>query len=133
VVFVGREAIVRLYTGNEAIVATALPLLAWVGVFHFVDAMQIVAAFVLRAWRVTALPVLIYTASIWGLGMGGGYLLAFDVGGWVPPALHGARGYWIASTLGLGVAAASLTLLLVWILRQQRRESAAESPQAAAD
>ena len=132
VVFVGREAIVRLYTGNEAIVATALPLLAWVGVFHFVDAMQIVAAFVLRAWHVTALPVLIYAASIWGLGMGGGYLLAFDVGGRVPPALHGARGYWIASTLGLGVAAAGLTLLLVWILRQQRPEPAAASTQAAA-
>ncbi len=121
VVFMGREAIVRLYTGNEAIVATALPLLAWVGVFHFVDAMQIVAAFVLRAWHVATLPVVIYTASIWGLGMGGGYVLAFDVGGWVPTALHGARGYWIASTLGLGVAAAGLSLLLVWVLRRQHR------------
>ena len=123
VVFVGREAIVRLYTGNEAIVAAALPLLAWVGVFHFVDAMQIVAAFVLRAWHVATLPVLIYAASIWGLGMGGGYVLAFDVGGWVPPALHGARGYWIASTSGLAVAAAGLSLLLAWVLRQQRREA----------
>ena len=90
----------RLYTGNEVIVAAALPLLAWVALFHFVDAMQIVAAFVLRAWRIATVPLVIYATSIWGLGMGGGYVLAFNVGGAVPAALHGARGYWVASTTG---------------------------------
>jgi MATE family multidrug resistance protein len=120
-VFAGREDIVRLYTGNEVIVAAALPLLAWVALFHFVDAMQIGANFVLRAWRIASVPLIIYAASIWGIGMGGGYVLAFNVGGAVPVAMHGARGYWIASTAGLGAAALGLTLFLLWVLRQQQR------------
>ena len=115
-----REGIVRLYTDNEVIVAAALPLLAWVGLFHFVDAMQIAAAFVLRAWRIATVPLLIYAASIWGVGLGGGYVLAFNVGGAVPPSLHGARGFWIACTAGLAAAALGLTLFLFWVLRQRR-------------
>ncbi len=125
VIFFAREGVVRLYTGNEVIVAAALPLLAWVGLFHFVDAMQIAASFVLRAYRIASVPLLIYATSIWGLGMGGGYVLAFNVGGAVPAALHGARGYWVASTAGLGAAALGLTLLLLWVLRQQKNAAPA--------
>ena len=120
VVFVLREAIVRLYTGNEVIVAAALPLLAWVAVFIFVDALQIVASFVLRAYRIATVPLLIYAVSIWGLGMGGGYVLAFNVGGAVPVGLQGARGYWVASTTGIAAAALGLTLCLGWVLRHER-------------
>lgn len=119
-VFLAREAIVRLYTGQEGIVAAALPLLGFVALFHFVDAIQIAAAFVLRAWRIATVPLLIYAASIWGLGMGGGYVLAFNVGGAVPAALHGARGYWVASTAGLAAAALGLVLCLLWVARPAR-------------
>ena len=118
-VFFAREGIVRLYTGNEAIVAAALPLLAWVALFHFVDAMQIASSFVLRGWRIATVPMIIYASSIWGLGVCGGYALAFNAGGAVPAALHGARGFWIASTAGLGTAALGLTLFLAWVLRQR--------------
>ena len=124
-VFFAREAVVRLYTGNEAIVAAALPLLAWVPLFHFVDAMQIASSFVLRGWRIATVPLLIYATSIWGLGVAGGYLLAFNIGGAVPAALHGARGFWIASTAGLAAAALGLTLFLAWVLRQQQPAAAA--------
>ena len=124
-VFIAREAVVRLYTGNEAIVAAALPLLAWVPLFHFVDAMQIASSFVLRGWRIATVPLLIYATSIWGLGVAGGYVLAFNVGGAVPAALHGARGFWIASTAGLAAAALGLTLFLAWVLRQQQPAAAA--------
>ena len=124
-VFIAREAVVRLYTGNEAIVAAALPLLAWVPLFHFVDAMPIASSFVLRGWRIATVPLLIYATSIWGLGVAGGYVLAFNVGGAVPAALHGARGFWIASTAGLAAAALGLTLFLAWVLRQQQPAAAA--------
>jgi multidrug resistance protein, MATE family len=126
-VFFAREGIVRLYTGNELIVAAALPLLAWVALFHFVDAMQIAAAFTLRAWRIATVPLLIYATSIWGLGVGGGYALAFNLGGDVPAALHGARGFWIASTAGLAAAATGLVLFLAWVLQQQRRAGTSTS------
>lgn len=122
--FFTREGVVRLYTGDEVIVAAALPLLAWVALFHFVDAMQIASAFTLRAWRIATVPLVIYATSIWGLGVGGGYLVAFNVGGQVPALLHGARGFWIASTAGLGAAALGLTLFLAWVLRRQRAQEA---------
>jgi MATE family multidrug resistance protein len=124
VLFFAREGVVRLYTGNEAIVAAALPLLAWVALFHFVDAMQIVATLTLRAWRIATVPMVIYAASIWGLGMGGGYVLAFNLPGSVPASLQGARGFWIASTAGLASASLGLVLFLAWVLRQQRRADA---------
>ena len=79
------------------------------------------AALGLTAAENASVPLIIYAASIWGIGMGGGYVLAFNVGGAVPAAMHGARGSWIASTAGLGAAALGLTLFLVWVLRQQQR------------
>ena len=122
-IFFTREGVVRLYTHDEMIVAAALPLLAWVVLFHFVDAMQIAAAFTLRAWRIATVPLVIYATSIWGLGVGGGYALAFNLPGWVPATLQGARGFWIACTAGLGAAATGLVLFLWWVLRQQRAQA----------
>jgi len=57
--------------------------------------------------------------------MGGGYLLAFDVSGSVPPALRGAPGFWFASTLGLVLAGLLLTGLMAWAFRQQGQRPAA--------
>jgi MATE family multidrug resistance protein len=118
-VYLLREPILRLYTGDAVIIAAALPLLAWVAVFHLFDALQIVAAFILRSWRVATVPVLIYAGAMWGVGLGGGYVLGFDPFGVVPPALRGAPGYWIASTAGLATAAVGLSLFLRWLTRQR--------------
>jgi len=131
-VFVGRQQVVQVYTDNAAVVAAALPLLAWVALFHTVDAAQAVAAFVLRAWRVATVPTLIYVLALWGVGLGGGYLLAFDTPGVVPAAWQGARGYWIASTAGLSLSALGLVALLAWVLRQQRSGSPVSPPLAPA-
>lgn len=118
-VFAFRERIVGLYTDDVAVIGAALPLLAWLAVFHIADAGQTLAAFVLRAWRIATGPMLIYAVSLWGVGLGGGYLLAFDVLGGTPASLLGAPGYWAASTAGLVVAAIGLTGLLLWVLRQK--------------
>ena len=105
---------------DPAVVAAALPLLAWVALFHTVDAAQAVAAFVLRAWRIATVPTLIYVLALWGVGLGGGHVLAFNLGGAVPLAWQGARGFWIASTVGLSLSAVGLVALLAWVLHQQR-------------
>ena len=118
-VYLAREPVLRLYTDNPTVLAAALPLLAWVALFHAADAVQTVAAFVLRAWRIATLPTLIYVGALWGVGLGGGYALAFNAGGVVPQALHGAPGFWIASTAGLTVAALALGGLLAWVLARQ--------------
>ena len=114
-----REHVVGLYTANPVIVAAALPLLAWVALFHVADAAQTIAAFVLRAYRIATLPMLIYVVALWGVGLGGGYLAAFDPAGISPPWMHSARGFWSMSTLGLVIAALSLSGLLAWNLRRQ--------------
>ncbi len=131
-VFIGRQQVLQLYTGNPAVVAAALPLLAWVALFHTADAAQAVAAFVLRAWRIATLPTLIYVLALWGVGLGGGYVLAFNLGGAVPADWQGARGYWIASTVGLMLSALGLVGLLAWVLHQQRRGDLRPRAQVAA-
>ncbi len=119
-VFATREGVVRLYSGDAAVVAAALPLLAWVALFHAADAVQTLVAFVLRAWRIATLPMVIYVLALWGVGLGGGYWLAFGGDAATPAAWHGARGFWIASTTGLTTAALALTGLMVWVMARQR-------------
>jgi multidrug resistance protein, MATE family len=125
-----REPVLQVYTSNERVIAAALPLLAWVAVFHIADAAQIIAAMVLRAYKISVVSVLVYVAALWGVGLGGGYLLAFNVPGNVPAALQGAQGYWFASTAGLVLAAAALTTILFWVLRQKAASSHSNSAQA---
>lgn len=118
-VFMLREGVVRLYTDNPAVVAAALPLVAWVALFHAADAVQTLAAFVLRAWRIATVPLVIYVVALWGVGLAGGYVLAFDSWQLAPPAWQGARGFWIAATAGLALAATALALfMLAWLQRQ---------------
>jgi len=119
-VFALRQPVLGLYTGDAAVLAAALPLVAWLAVFHAADAAQTIAAFVLRAYKITVVSVVIYVAALWGVGLGGGYWLAFDVGGHTPPALRGAPGYWFAATAGLVVAAVALAAVLGWVLRRSR-------------
>ena len=122
-VYLLREHVVGLYTRDAAVAAVALSLLAWMVVFHLADAVQILAAFALRAWKIATGPMVIYALSLWGVGLGGGYLLAFDVLGVTPPGLGGARGYWAASTVGVVLAAAGLTLFLRAVLREKRADA----------
>jgi len=57
------------------------------------------------------------------VGLGGGYLLAFDVPGGVPQGLRGAPGFWFAATVGLVLAGAALSGFMAWVFRVQRREA----------
>ena len=123
VVFAARLQVLQLYTDNPAVLAAALPLLAWVALFHAADAVQTMAAIVLRAWRIVTVPMLIFVGALWGVGLGGGYMLAFRLGDRLPASWQGAQGFWIASTTGLTVAAVLLTALLAWVLAQQRENS----------
>ncbi len=110
-----REPIVGLYTNNPAAAAAAVPLLVWIWFFHLGDALQTVAAYVLRAYHIAALPMVIYVLALWGLGIGAGYWLAFG------PAQAGAIGFWKAATGGLVLAATLLISLQLWRERSESR------------
>jgi MATE family multidrug resistance protein len=114
IVALAREPIVALYTSNPDAAAAALPLLVWVWFFHLGDALQTVAAYVLRAYQVATLPMVIYVIALWGLGIGGGYFLAFGAQG------NGAVGFWQAATAGLIAAALLLSLLLRRVFDENR-------------
>lgn len=103
-----RPEILAGYTTNAAVVVAAMPLLPIMLVYHLFDTFQTVTAFVLRAYKVAVVPTVIYAVALWGVGLGGGYLLGFDVSGAVPSWLTGARGFWAASAASLAVAGGGL-------------------------
>ncbi|VVD92312.1 MATE family efflux transporter [Pandoraea cepalis] len=112
-----RPWVLAAYTSDPLVAAVAMPLLAIVAGYHVFDALQVSAVFVLRAWKVAVIPTVIYAVSLWGVGLGGGYVLGFDVGGLSPVWLHGAAGFWFANSTSLAVAAFGLLLYLRWIVR----------------
>ena len=85
--------------------------------------MQVGAAFVLRAYKVATVPTLMYAISLWGIGLGGGYLLGFDILGNTPASLRGAAGFWLGNSISLGLVAVAL----YWYLRRVQALREAES------
>jgi MATE family multidrug resistance protein len=110
VVLFTRHGIAHAYTSNAAVASAAAALIAIVAIYHIFDAIQISTAFVLRSYQLTVVPTLIYALALWGVGLGGGYWLGFDVPGMLPTELTGAAGFWIANAISLAVAAVGLFL-----------------------
>ena len=67
------------------------------------------------------MPVIVYVVAVWGIGLGGGYVAAFDLAGVSPLWMRGARGFWSMATLGLATAALGMSGFLAWKLRRDRR------------
>lgn len=120
-VYAAREPLVAVYTSNATIAAAALPLLAWVAVFHVADAAQTIAAFVLRAWRVAVVPLVVYVLALWVVGLGGGFAVAFGRAGdgELARSLRGAQGFWSMATLGLAIAATGMAIALAVVMHRR--------------
>lgn len=123
IVWLTRDAIVRAYTPDETIVAAALPLFVFIAFYQLFDSIQVTAAFVLRAYKVAFVPTLMYALGLWGIGLGGGYVLGLDPFGISPPALRGAAGFWMGNSASLALVAAGL----MWYLRIVQREAMRDS------
>jgi len=108
--------LVAAYTRDAGVAAVALGLIGYLAAYQLFDAIQTLAGFSLRGCKVTFLPMLIHTVSFWGVGLGGGWWLAYG-----PPAM-GAAGYWAASTASLVLAAVLLGGLLWRVLAATRLE-----------
>lgn len=112
-----REAIVGLYTNDPAVAAVALSLLGLAAVFHLFDASQGVAGFVLRGYKNTFWPMVIYGVALWGIGLGGGYWIGLNATPFGPP--RGPLGFWEAATAALAIAAILLCLLAAAVSRKR--------------
>jgi MATE family multidrug resistance protein len=111
-----RARIVALYTTDAAVAALALTLVPYLAAFHVFDAVQAITGFVLRAYKIAFVPTLIYAGVLWGLGLMGGYAVAFHpiLG---PP--RGAPGMWLMQSVALGLTAVLLIGFYVRVLERR--------------
>ena len=110
-VWVFKFELLDLYDPPAEVKVFSVPLFLFIAFYQVFDALQVTAAFILRAYRIAFWPMLIYAGSLWGVGLGGGYLMGFNVFGNTPTFLQGANGFWAGNSLSLGLAACFLLYL----------------------
>jgi MATE family multidrug resistance protein len=113
-----RQPIVRLYTSDLAVAAVAVTLIPYLAAFHVFDALQTSVGFVLRAHKRAVPPTVVYALALWGVGLVGGYQVAFR-GVWGPP--RGVSGMWLMQSIGLALAGLLLLAFYSWLLRREPR------------
>ncbi|MBC7608861.1 MAG: MATE family efflux transporter [Polaromonas sp.] len=120
-VFIANRWIAGVYSANHEIVAMGSSLLIWVAFYHIADASQALCSFLLRCYRVTIAPLVLYGVLLWGLGLYGGYELAYTgVGGLA--ATQSANSFWLASTVAIGLVACCFIVLLWQAVRKSQLE-----------
>ena len=105
----GAPYIAALYTIDTQVQAAAIPLIILVGIYHLGDALQTVAVNALRGYKKSVIPMLIYTTTLWGVGLGGGFLLGLTN---MFGSARGAVGFWIAAVISLWIVASLVVLYL---------------------
>ncbi len=112
--FTGRETVARAFSTDPQVVQAATLWLAWVALYHLADAVQAVCAYLLRCYRITLLPLIVYTTLLWGVGLYGGYRLAYqglNRAAW--PMRPSVDTFWMTSTAALALVSV-LFALMVW-------------------
>ena len=118
-VFLGRVPIAHIYTSQPEVIELAVGMLAWLALFHLGDATQGLCVFVLRSYRVTIAPLIAYSVLLWGVGLGGGFVLAYKgLGPWAP--MRSPAAFWIAAAASLALLAAILPPILWRAVRRYR-------------
>ena len=97
-IFALHGPITRAYTDDAQVALLAAPLAMLVACFHLFDAVNSVAANVVRAYKKALVPMISFALALWVVGLGGGYWLAFGA-----PQL-GAAGFWIGAIAGMALA-----------------------------
>lgn len=112
----GAVGLTAAYTDDPAVQAVALSLIVYVAIYQVFDAVQTIAAYALRGYKITFVPMLVHIVCFWGVGLYGGWWLAFKA---AQPM--GVAGFWIASLSSLVLAALLLGALL-WKTVQTYRD-----------
>ncbi|MGE0069016.1 MAG: MATE family efflux transporter, partial [Thiomonas sp.] len=118
IVWLQRGTIIGWYTADPKVQAVADHLFLFIALYQVFDAVQSTSAFILRSYHIALLPSILYALSLWGVGLGGGYLLGFNTLGITPRALQGAAGFWMGNTTGLAIAASCFAVLLWRVARR---------------
>jgi len=121
-VVLARQPIAALYSTHADVVQLAAALLVPVALWHVADAAQTLCIFVLRCYRITLVPLAVYSVLLWGVGLAGGYLLAyqgFGWGTWTLAPLHSPAPFWYAGSVALATVALIFYALLHYALQQR--------------
>jgi MATE family multidrug resistance protein len=120
VLVLARAPILGAYTDDLKVAAVAAALLQILPWFHLCDAMQCIGSYLLRAYKVAVVPLILQVVALTGLGLIGGWWLGFGpAAGKLQPLVHaiapgapmGAGTMWLMALSGLGLSAA---LLFAW-------------------
>lgn len=126
-VMLSRHAIAAAYSTDARVLALASTLLAFVAIYHLFDAVQAVAVNVLRGYKRAVVPMVIYAFALWGVGLGGGYVLGLtplvDLSGLGAQTPMGAKGFWTAAIASLLVAGAGVTAYFLHVSGKYTGES----------
>ena len=115
-----RAPLAALYASSPQVIEQSVVLLGWVAVFIVFDSLQAVGLFVLRCFRITLAPLVIYGVLLWGMGLMGGYRLAYTgIFGFAPLQMPAA--FWMSNTLALACTALLFWLMLLLLMRREAR------------
>ena len=123
VLLAGRPLILAAYTDDAGVAAVATTLLAVLPLFHLFDSMQCINSYLLRAYKVAVVPLLLQVVALAGVGLVGGWWFGFGPGKGgldgvrnilVPGSPVGAGSMWLMAMVGLALSAA---LLHFWYRR----------------
>lgn len=114
-----KEELAPTFSNDAAVVIAASSVLGWVAIYHLMDALQAVCAFILRCYRMTFLPLLVYSIMLWGVGLYGAYRWAY-YGLWTWPAQPTVSTFWATSSFALGIVSVVFVALALWSAKQRQ-------------
>lgn len=103
--------ILRIFTDETPVIATARSLLVAAAIFQVFDGLQVVGSGNLRGLGETRIPMVATLAAHWAIGLPIGYVMAF-------PMRWGVMGLWVG--LASGLVSAGVMLLAAWTWRVRR-------------
>ncbi|MDI9334903.1 MAG: MATE family efflux transporter [Cytophagales bacterium] len=112
-----RHWLATLFSSNPDVVALASTLLAFVAFYHVPDSLQIMGMFLLRCYRITLMPLIVYSIFLWGIGLGGGYYLAYGNNNTIFAQTPNA--FWLTAILSLGIVAAWFSMALLKVSQRK--------------
>ena len=114
-----KETMAGWFSTDAAVTLAATVVLGWVAIYHLVDALQAVCAFILRCYRMTLLPLIIYSIMFWGVGLWGAFVWAYEGIGPLT-ARPEVSTFWAAASFALSIVSLAFIALVLWVAKQRR-------------
>lgn len=120
------SAISRFYSNDHNVQILATRLLLLVAIYHCFDAVLAMGINALRGYKIAVVPMLVCGVCLWGIGLGGGYVLGLQG----PSALGfsgnqplGAAGFWYAAIISFALASMLLLIYFDYVSRVRLKKT----------